>query len=151
MQSPSSIKVFCERVNALPRLDAVLANAGIMTKYFKVVEGYESTVMTNVIGTFLLAFGLLPKLRESAREYEMQPRFSVVASDLHFIARFVEGREKDIFAALNVEGGDMGMERLEFYNPTTFPYKGDFFLLITCLQPPDTRHPNSSKSSPFAN
>jgi retinol dehydrogenase 12 len=112
MQSYDSIKAFCARANKLPRLDAVLENAGIMTKYFKLVAGYESTITTNIIGTFLLALGLLPKLKQSAAEYNMQPRLSVVASDLHFIAKFLEGQNKDIFAALNDEkSSDMSMER----------------------------------------
>lgn len=81
----------------------MLANAGIMTKYFKLVEGHESTVMTNVIGTFQLVFGLLPKLKESAKEFDIQPRVSIVASDLHFIAKFKEAKEKEIFKALNDE------------------------------------------------
>jgi retinol dehydrogenase-12 len=112
MQSYDSIKSFCTRANKLHRLDAVLENAGIMTKFFKMVAGYESTITTNVTGTFLLALGLLPKLKESAEEYNMQPRLSVVASDLHFIAKFPEGQSKDIFAALNDEkSAEMSMER----------------------------------------
>jgi NAD(P)-dependent dehydrogenase (short-subunit alcohol dehydrogenase family) len=112
MQSYDSIKSFCTRASKLPRLDAVLENAGIMTKFFKMVAGYESTITTNVIGTFLLALGLLPKLKESAEVYNMQPRLSVVASDLHFIVKFPEGQSKDIFAALNDEKlADMSMER----------------------------------------
>lgn len=114
MQSYDSIKAFCARANKLRRLDAVLANAGIMTKYFKIVAGYESTITTNVIGTFLLALGVLPKLKESAAEYKTQSRLSIVASDLHFIAKFQEGDSKDIFAALNDEKSDMSMERLVF-------------------------------------
>ena len=111
MQSYESIKSFCARVSKLPRIDAVLENAGIMTKYFKIVAGYESTITTNVIGTFLLALGLLPKLRQSAAEYKMQPRLSIVASDLHFIAKFPERYGKDIFKALNDEKSELSMER----------------------------------------
>ncbi|KAE9364242.1 NAD(P)-binding protein [Stipitochalara longipes BDJ] len=112
MQSYVSIKAFCAKANNLPRLDALLENAGIMTKYFKMVAGYEATITTNVIGTFLLALGILPKLKQSAAEYKMQARLSIVASDLHFIAKFPEGQSKDIFAALNDEKkANMGMER----------------------------------------
>ncbi|ATZ45365.1 hypothetical protein BCIN_01g01610 [Botrytis cinerea B05.10] len=112
MQSPSSIQDFCSKANKLPRIDAVLANAGIMTKYFKLVEGHESTVMTNVIGTFQLVFGLLPKLKESAKEFDIQPRVSIVASDLHFIAKFKEAKEKEIFKALNDEKtSELDLER----------------------------------------
>ncbi|KAF7913983.1 uncharacterized protein EAF01_000389 [Botrytis porri] len=112
MQSPSSIQAFCAKVNKLPRIDALLANAGVITKYFKLVEGYESTVMTNVMGTFLLALGILPKLKESAKEFDIQPRISIVASDLHWITKFKERKEEDIFKALNDEKtSELDLER----------------------------------------
>lgn len=112
MQSYDSIKAFCARVDTLPRLDAVVANAGIGTKYFKIIAGYESTITTNVIGTFMLALGVLPKLESSAEKFKTQSRLSVVASELHSLARFPEGNSKDIFAALNDGKSDMAsMER----------------------------------------
>lgn len=111
MQSYESIKAFCTKANKLRRLDAVLENAGISTKHFKIAAGYESTVTTNVIGTFLLALGLLPKLKQSAAEFNVQPRLSIVASDVHFIAKFRERHSKDIFEALNDEKSELSMER----------------------------------------
>ncbi len=112
MQSYDSIKAFCVKADELPRLDAVLANAGITTKHFKIVAGYESIITTNVIGTFLLALEILPKLKQSAMKYNIQPRLSIVASDLHFIAKFPERHAEDIFAALNDEKkAAMSMER----------------------------------------
>lgn len=68
-----------------------------MTKYFKIVEGFESTITTNVISTFLLALILLPKLKDSAAKFDIKPRLSIVTSDLHFIAKFPEGNAEDIF------------------------------------------------------
>jgi retinol dehydrogenase-12 len=113
MQSYDSINAFCARANKLRRLDAVLANAGIGPKYFKMVAGYESTITTNVIGTFLLALGTLPKLNDWAVESRTQTRLSIVASDLHFVAKFAEGDREDIFAALNDEKPEfVSMERL---------------------------------------
>jgi len=127
MQSYNSIQTFCAKANNLPRLDAVIENAGIMTKYFNLVAGYESTITTNVIGTFLLAFGLLPKLKQSAAEYKHQSRLSLVASDMHFIAKFPERHNKDIFAALNNEkSSDMSMER----SGSTHQKKRGGFMLI---------------------
>jgi len=123
MQSYDSINAFCAKANTLPRLDAVLENAGIMTKYFKLVAGYEATITTNLIGTFLLALGLLPKLKQSAAQYKIQPRLSIVASDLHFIAKFPEGKSKDIFAALNDENkSDMSMERWVSFKSQYFQF-----------------------------
>jgi retinol dehydrogenase-12 len=111
MQSFDSIQAFCANASKLSRLDAVLENAGIMTKNFNMVAGYESTITTNVIGTFLLALGLLPKLKQSAAEYKMPSRLSIVASDLHFVAKFPERQSEDIFAALNDEKSALAMER----------------------------------------
>ena len=121
MQSYDSIKAFCAKANQLRRLDAVLENAGIMSKYLKMVAGYESVITTNVIGTFLLAFGILPKLKESAAEYKMQPRLSIVTSDLHFLAKFPERHSEDIFGALNDGKSELSMERSESMYHARYP------------------------------
>lgn len=150
MQSPSSISTFCARAATLPRVDAVLENAGIMTKHFTLAAGYESTITTNVIGTFLLAVGMLPKLRASAAEHQTQGRLSVVGSDIHFIAKFPEGQSKDIFEALNAETAEMGMER--FVSTVKSEQRP-----ADCIPPllantllSDTPSRNSSPSSPSA-
>ncbi|KAL8878344.1 MAG: hypothetical protein Q9198_003824, partial [Flavoplaca austrocitrina] len=96
-----SIKQFSKRANALPRLDILLENAGIATREYRITEEDESTITTNVIGTFLLALLLLPKLRESAREYGTRPRLTVVASEVHFFTQFPEKDSEDIFGALS--------------------------------------------------
>jgi len=111
MQSYDSVKAFAARASKLQRIDALLENAGIMAQSFKLVAGYESVITTNVIGTFLLALLLLPKLRESAKKMGTRPRLSFVASDLHFIAKFPERNAEDIFAALADERSVMDLER----------------------------------------
>lgn len=112
LQSYDSVRIFAERANKLSRIDAVLENAGIMTKYFKLIGGFESTITINVISTVLLSLLLLPKLEESARKFNIKPRISIVASDLHFVVKFPEGSADDIFDALNDEKlADMSMER----------------------------------------
>lgn len=111
LQSYDSVRAFVARASKLQRLDAVLENAGIMTKYRRMVAGYESTITTNVISTFLLALMILPKLRETASKYGIQPRLSIVASDVHFIAKFPERDALDIFSALNDEKSMLSMER----------------------------------------
>ena len=112
MQSYESIKAFAARASKLERIDGLLENAGIMTKHFKMVQGFESVITTNVIGTFLLALLMLPKLRETEKQFKTQPRLSIVASDVHFIANFQEKTKDDIFEALNDKTtAKMGMER----------------------------------------
>ncbi|KUJ08354.1 NAD(P)-binding protein [Mollisia scopiformis] len=105
LSSYESVKAFAEKANGLERLDAVVENAGIMTKVWTEFEGMESTVTTNVISTELLALLLLPKMRETASRFNVVPRLSIVTSDLHFVIRFEEGKEDDIYAALNRKEG----------------------------------------------
>lgn len=112
LQSYDSVKAFVSQANGLERLDAILENAGIMSKYFKMVGGFESVITTNVISTILLALLILPKLRETASRYNVQPHLSIVTSDLHYLAKFPERNSPDIFDALNEEeGAQLSMER----------------------------------------
>jgi NAD(P)-dependent dehydrogenase (short-subunit alcohol dehydrogenase family) len=103
--SIASIRAFAAKANGLDRLDVLLENAGMSTMTWKTFEGMESTIMTNVIGTELLALLLLPKLQETARHFRVQPKLSVVTSESHMVSVFAERREADIFAALNREHG----------------------------------------------
>jgi NAD(P)-dependent dehydrogenase (short-subunit alcohol dehydrogenase family) len=67
MASYESVKSFAARANDLPRVDVVLANAGLATSAeFTTAEDNERTITVNVISTFLLFFLLLPKLRKSS-------------------------------------------------------------------------------------
>lgn len=77
------MKEFCQRAEKLPRLDAVLENAGLATPVYEEFEGMESTITVNVISTFLLALLLLPKLRADGLKYNMIPRITVVSSEAH--------------------------------------------------------------------
>lgn len=103
MDSYESVKEFASRVRNLPRLDAVLANAGIYTTVFSVTEGYEKTITTNVISTFLLCMLVVPKLQQSAEEFGIVPRLVIPNSALHYVAplKELEVDEGGIFARLN--------------------------------------------------
>jgi retinol dehydrogenase-12 len=103
--SIASIKAFAAKAAALERVDVLLENAGMATMVFKRFEGVESTIMTNVIGTELLALLMLPKLQETARRFGVKTRLSVVTSESHMVSLFAERRETDIFAALSREEG----------------------------------------------
>lgn len=99
--SYESVKQFAKRAEALPRLDVLLENAAIATDKWRLAEGTESTITTNVISTFLLAVLLLPKLKESANKYNVQPHLSIVTSEVHFWAQFKERAAPDFLEALN--------------------------------------------------
>lgn len=98
MDSYSSVKEFASRASNLPRLDVVLANAGVCTSIFSVTEDNERTITTNVVSTFLLVLLLLPKLRQSAEQFGIVPRIVIPNSALHYLAPVKE---------LNVNGGGL--------------------------------------------
>ncbi|KAI0485402.1 NAD(P)-binding protein [Xylaria cf. heliscus] len=86
MDSYESIKALASSASELPRLDGVLANAGLMTAQFGLSEGNERNINVNVISTFLLYLLLLPKMRESHSQTGNVPRFTIPNSALHYMA-----------------------------------------------------------------
>lgn len=76
-------------------------NSGIATRSFKLVNGHESTIVTNVISTFLLALLLLPTLKRNAQQYNIQPTLTIVSSEVQFFASFDERHSNPIFSALD--------------------------------------------------
>jgi NAD(P)-dependent dehydrogenase (short-subunit alcohol dehydrogenase family) len=124
MDSYASVKSFAHRTTEeLPRLDGVLANAGIMTSKFRRSDGgHEATLNVNVISTFLLGLLLLPKLRETARETGQPGRLTIPNSALHYMAPVGEleavekmGAGASIISHLDREpttpGGELSMGR----------------------------------------
>ncbi|KAI1814219.1 NAD(P)-binding protein [Poronia punctata] len=95
MDSYDSIKAFASRASELPRLDGVLANAGLMTTKFALSEGNEKMLNVNVISTFLLYLLLLPKMRESGKKTGNVPRFAIPNSTLHYVAPLAELQPAD--------------------------------------------------------
>ncbi|KAL8950430.1 MAG: hypothetical protein Q9222_003524, partial [Ikaeria aurantiellina] len=83
LSSYASVQEFAARVTKeLDRVDIVCENAGIATGTFRITEKDESTITTNVVSTFLLAFLLLPKLKETARRFNTRPVLAVTTSEV---------------------------------------------------------------------
>lgn len=100
--SHDSIKAFAKKAQSLERIDALVENAGVaMTSRWEEVAGTEIGVQTNVVGTFLLAMLLMPKIRETQRKFKITPRITVVTSGVALRAKFNEGKEDDIYEALS--------------------------------------------------
>ncbi|OJJ45234.1 hypothetical protein ASPZODRAFT_549861 [Penicilliopsis zonata CBS 506.65] len=97
LESAASIKGFVDKVNGLPRLDVMINNAGIQGVEFKIVHGTERILGVNVIGTFLLAMQVVPKLKETARRYGVTPRMTFVGSALYDAASYPNDPGDDIF------------------------------------------------------
>ena len=107
--SYDSVKDFARRASSLPRVDVLLENAGIATDKFQLMEGHESTITVNVISTFLLALLMLPKLKETSKKYNIQPRLIIVSSEVHGWTKFAERNATNVFNELsNKSTANMG-------------------------------------------
>jgi NAD(P)-dependent dehydrogenase (short-subunit alcohol dehydrogenase family) len=90
MANYSSVLKFVERAQSLQRVDVLLANAAIATFNFAMAEENESTLTVNVISTFLLVLGMMPKMKETAEKFGTRPVVSVTSSGVHKSAKFPE-------------------------------------------------------------
>lgn len=106
LASTASTLSFVQRVEAeVPRLDAVVLNAGINVAEFKLLEGFEQTAQVNVLSTFLLTLALLPRLRETSRAYyadsnQSKPNLVVVSSEAHRMTTFPEINTPNVYETL---------------------------------------------------
>jgi NAD(P)-dependent dehydrogenase (short-subunit alcohol dehydrogenase family) len=113
-----SVKSFVKRTESLERLDVVVENAGVAKMEWSQMEGMETSVAINVVGTFLMALGLLPVLRAKAKKTNVTPRLVIVTSEIHAMvsgiafllhivlltmvqSKLAERNEDSIFDALN--------------------------------------------------
>ncbi|KAL8764197.1 MAG: hypothetical protein Q9184_000166 [Pyrenodesmia sp. 2 TL-2023] len=103
LTSYKSVQEFAQKARELPRLDVLLANAGLMVDKWQMAEEDEVTVTTNVVSTFLMGILTLPKLQETATRFNVGPRLVVVASDLHFLTNLPERKAESIFDELRDE------------------------------------------------
>lgn len=97
----ASVKSFADRASNLKRLDILLENAGVAgDKWVSGSNGHERMIDVNVISTFYLALLLLPKLKQSAKEFNINPCLTIVTSEVHAWSKFAERNEPNIFDAL---------------------------------------------------
>ncbi|CAK7236194.1 hypothetical protein SBRCBS47491_009553 [Sporothrix bragantina] len=81
LQSLDSVEKFSQRLATLDRLDALVANAGVVMTERQIVQGIELSLLVNVVATMLLALRTLPKLQASARKFNTTPRLVIVSSN----------------------------------------------------------------------
>lgn len=85
MNTFAGTRAFIERAQKLPRLDALVLNAGLAAGTWRPSpDGWEETLQVNVLSTALLALRLLPKMVSSAKEHPgWTPRLVIVSSGVH--------------------------------------------------------------------
>jgi len=104
MSSYQSVLDFAQKASKeLERVDIAVLNAGVTRAAWEVFEQDESTITVNVVSTFLLAFALLPKLKEAASKFNTRPTLTIVSSEVHEWATFDEKKapEGKLFERLN--------------------------------------------------
>ena len=98
----------------LPRLDALISNAGVEKMEFELAEGLEMTLTVNIISTMLLNIAVLPKMRETSKEYKTTTIITTVGSSVHIFGKTeslmpIPGIEGDTFDRLSdPKTADMG-------------------------------------------
>ena len=101
-----SVLDFASKVqHELDRIDIAVLNAGVNRGKWEIFEQDESTITVNVVSTFLLAFALLPKLKETANRYRTRPTLTIVSSEVHQWTSFSELKapEGQLFQRLKQE------------------------------------------------
>lgn len=112
LSSYESVKQFVERAQGLSRLDVVLENAGLAGNLqFATPEGTEATITVNVISTFLLGLMILPKLRETATKFNVEPHLVIVSSEVHAFPKFEERHHAGFLARLSDKDSAKMQER----------------------------------------
>lgn len=101
MANFDSIKEFVTRAGGLERLDVLVENAGIAKAGFEWNEGekMESTIAVNVVGTFLMALGMMPILRRNGKKHNMTPKMVITTSEVHAWSKMAERHEDSMFEA----------------------------------------------------
>lgn len=103
--SSESTIAFADKVKKLDRIDAIVENASVALLQRTETEGVETTLTVNVVNTFLLALLVLPKLRECAKTFKIQPHLVIVGSEVAFgIKGVLEKVSGDVLDGLTAQG-----------------------------------------------
>ncbi|KAL7949229.1 hypothetical protein V8C42DRAFT_350932 [Trichoderma barbatum] len=97
LSSFSSVQALASRAPCLDRIDVLCENAAMVAYTYSCAEGHEQTITVNVIRTFFLGLLLLPKLHSTAGDFKTTAHLTIVSSDVHAYARFLEFKEPAIF------------------------------------------------------
>ncbi|KAG8816792.1 hypothetical protein FRC19_011801 [Serendipita sp. 401] len=119
MASFESVKTFASKCKTdLKRIDVFLANAGVNSLDWTTTgDGWEVSLQTNVLSTFLLATLVTPILVDTAKlpapkqGVALKPHLVIVASDTHVMAKFKTRNESNILSALNSKEHFDGQDR----------------------------------------
>ncbi|KAF2796331.1 short-chain dehydrogenase/reductase SDR [Melanomma pulvis-pyrius CBS 109.77] len=113
--SYDSITAFGSRVQALPRLDYVLLNAGLKQMQYTTAKlGHETNLQINHLGTSLVSLQVLPALIKTAKATSKPSRLTIVSSEGHFWIPFKERTAPNILARMD-EKDAFGRQMSRYY------------------------------------
>lgn len=141
LESPATIKRFVDRANLLDRVDVVINNAGLGTK-FAVHETYgtERIIAVNTIGTLLFAIQMIPKLRETAVRFGTTPVMTTITSALYDIAKWPTiPPGEDVFSVFKTP---KGFNIQSQYNLSKLLVLYGVIKLARLVDPPGTPNPH---------
>ncbi|KAJ5982150.1 hypothetical protein N7451_012250 [Penicillium sp. IBT 35674x] len=102
LSSYESVMAFARKAqDGVNRIDAVVMSAAMASPTFRMAERDEATITVNVVNTFLLAFLLAPKLKETAERHRTRPHISFVGSEIMFQTSFPEADAPYLLDELN--------------------------------------------------
>ncbi|KAL5117317.1 hypothetical protein ACEQ8H_004762 [Pleosporales sp. CAS-2024a] len=112
MSEYASVQSFAHKCQQeLPRIDAVVQNAGFWTMDFALAQGHERSITVHVLSTMMLALLLLPPMRASAAKTGSRAYMTIVTSETHEFNKFSERKSPKTFAALDDEKTAIMKER----------------------------------------
>lgn len=86
LSSYESIVSFTEKVEKeLERVDGIIENAAAAVTDWVICEGWESTIMVNLLGTIFLSVLMMPYLEKCAVKFNIKPRMTVITSGMAFM------------------------------------------------------------------
>ncbi|KAI5265663.1 NAD(P)-binding protein [Aureobasidium subglaciale] len=160
MSNYNSVQALARRASTeLPRLDIVLANAGVAKTKFETIEDNEASITINVISTLLLVLLLMPKLKETAASFKTRPTLTITSSEVHGHTTFPEKSAPDgeILSTLAMEEKADMTDRypvsklLEVFMVRSFAEKypsNSFPVTLNCVNP-GLCHSNLARNAGF--
>jgi len=103
LSSFASVKSFVDKIEkSEQRLDILISNAAVANSVWNLTkDGWEESIQTNHLSNMLLLILLVPLLRKTAKQFGIEPRIVVVASEVHSWSKFAEGKESETLNLLN--------------------------------------------------
>jgi len=103
LSSFDSVKSFVDGIQkSEERLDILISNAAVANGVRNVTkDGWEESIQVNHLSNMLLLTLMVPLLRKTAKQFQVEPRIVVVSSEVHTWSKFPEGTQPEILTYLH--------------------------------------------------